>query len=75
MPLVVYLETLCLVVMIYYLGVIINRRYNLLNIPGPDLVPLLGNAHLFARDHLYFLPVMRQLIGKRYKACILYPYK
>ena len=64
MPVLVYFETLCLVVVMYYVYIIINRKYNLLHIPGPGLVPFLGNALLFAGDHLHFLPVMKQLIGK-----------
>ena len=64
MPVLVYFETLCLVVVMYYVYIIIHRKYNLLHIPGPGLVPFLGNALLFAGDHLHFLPVMKQLIGK-----------
>ena len=64
MHLIVYLETLCLAILMYYAYIIINRKYNLLHIPGPGLVPILGNALLFAGDHLHFLPVMKQLIGK-----------
>ena len=63
MPLLVYFETLCLVVVMYYVYIIINRKYNLLHIPGPCLLPFLGNALLFAGDHLHFLPVMKKLIG------------
>ena len=74
MPLLVYIETLCLVVVMYYVYIIINRKYNLLHIPGPGLVPLVGNALLFAGDHLHFLPVMKLLIGKFVTSLQCYPY-
>ena len=53
------------IVILYYMTLLCNRRKTLLHIPGPKLVPIVGNALLFAGDHLHFLPIMKHLIGKK----------
>ena len=58
---------LTVIVIIYYVTLLCNRRTNLLHIPGPHLLPIVGNALLFAGDHLHFLPIMKYLIGKKNK--------
>ena len=55
---------LTVIVIFYYVTLLCNRRKNLLHVPGPQLIPIVGNALLFAGDHLHFLPIMKHLIGK-----------
>ena len=59
----VFLVTAVLLTLFYYLNLLIYRKKNLLHVPGPFLVPFLGNAILFAGDHLHFIPVMQKLRG------------
>ena len=62
------LATAILLTLLYYLNLLIYRKKNLLHVPGPFLIPFLGNAILFAGDHLHFLPVMQKLRGKILKS-------
>ena len=50
--------------LLYCARLLLRPRRHLLHLPGPAPLPLLGNALLFAGDHLTFIPVMRSLIGE-----------
>ena len=49
--------------LLYCARLLLRPRRHLLHLPGPAPLPLLGNALLFAGDHLTFIPVMGSLIG------------
>ena len=71
------LMIMCVLVTLYYLFQAIFKLKNLSHVPGPRLIPIVGNALMFTGDHQYFLPTMSSLINqgrlKKFKNSMNYP--